>query len=62
LSESKSVSAPQSITIGDIVERAIEMGAEKAKVIDTDSIVVEKWVKWKCVYGSDRIITCNVEK
>jgi len=51
LTESESASALKDSTIDDIVDRAIEMGAEKAKVIDTDSIVVEKWVKWKCVYG-----------
>ena len=38
-------------SIDDIVARAIEMGAKKAKVIDTNSIVVDKWVKWKCLYG-----------
>jgi hypothetical protein len=51
LTEGESVSASKLSTLADIVDRAIEMGAEKAKVIDTDSIVVEKWVKWKCVYG-----------
>jgi hypothetical protein len=33
------------------VQRAVELGAAKAKIIDTDSIIVQKWVKWKCVYG-----------
>ena len=51
LEKSKVVPASKFSTLGDIVDRAIEMGAEKAKVIDTDSIVVEKWVKWKCIYG-----------
>jgi hypothetical protein len=49
--ENKNGSALQTVTMGNIVERALEMGAKKARVIDTDSIVVEKWVKWKCVYG-----------
>ena len=51
LTGSECTSALKDATLGDIVDRAIEMGAEKAKVIDTDSIVVEKWVKWKCIYG-----------
>ena len=34
-----------------LLQRAITLGAEKTKLIDTDSIVVEKWVKWKCIYG-----------
>ena len=51
LAVSKSAPISQSLTLGNIVERAIQLGAEKAKVIDTDSVVVEKWVKWKCVYG-----------
>jgi Predicted metal-binding protein (DUF2284) len=40
-----------SSTIQDLVKRGLELGAEKAKIIDSDSIVVEKWVKWKCIYG-----------
>jgi hypothetical protein len=51
LNESETVSASKLSTLGDIVDRAIAMGANKAKVIDTDSIVIEKWVNWKCVYG-----------
>ena len=51
LDGSSSATASRLSTPGDIVARALEMGAEKAKVIDTDSIVVEKWVKWKCAYG-----------
>lgn len=34
-----------------LTEKALELGAEKAKIIDTDSIVVEEWVRWKCQYG-----------
>jgi len=37
--------------IDTLLQRAITLGAEKIKLIDTDSIVVEKWVKWKCIYG-----------
>ena len=33
--------------IDDLLKRAFELGAEKAKIIDTDTIVVEKWVRWK---------------
>jgi predicted metal-binding protein len=39
------------MTLDEIAARALKMGAEKARVIDADSIVVEKWVKWKCMYG-----------
>ena len=39
------------MTLDEIAARALEMGAETARVIDADSIVVEKWVKWKCMYG-----------
>lgn len=40
-----------STTLDGLVARALELGAKNAKIIDTDSIVVQKWVKWKCVYG-----------
>lgn len=51
LGQNGNVTAPQTATIGDMVTRALDMGAKEAKVIHTDSIVVEKWVKWKCIYG-----------
>lgn len=51
LPESRRLSALETATIDDLATRALEMGAKEAKVIDTDSIVVEKWVKWKCIYG-----------
>jgi len=51
LPENKNIWAAQTVTMDDMVARALEMGAKKARVIHTDSIVVEKWVKWKCVYG-----------
>jgi hypothetical protein len=34
-----------------LLKKALELGVEKAKVIDTGSIVVEEWVRWKCRYG-----------
>jgi|GEM_PF-451332 len=34
-----------------LVQRALELGADKAKIIDTGSVVVEEWVRWKCLYG-----------
>ncbi len=34
-----------------LLQRALELGAEKAKIIDTDTIVVAEWVRWKCQYG-----------
>jgi len=35
----------------DLAKRAVELGAEKARIIDTDTVVVEEWVRWKCMYG-----------
>ena len=34
-----------------LLKKALELGAEKAKLIDTNTVVVEEWVKWKCRYG-----------
>jgi hypothetical protein len=34
-----------------LLERALELGAEKAKIIDTETVVVADWVRWKCQYG-----------
>lgn len=37
--------------IEPLLKRSLELGAEKAKIIDTGSVVVEEWVRWKCLYG-----------
>ena len=37
--------------IESLLKRSLELGAEKAKIIDTNSVVVEEWVRWKCLYG-----------
>jgi Predicted metal-binding protein (DUF2284) len=29
----------------------LELGAEEAKIIDTETVVVSEWVRWKCLYG-----------
>lgn len=34
-----------------LLKRALELGADKAKIIDPATIVVEEWVRWKCQYG-----------
>lgn len=34
-----------------LINRAIELGAEKAKLIDTATIAVGEWIRWKCRYG-----------
>lgn len=34
-----------------VLAKALELGAEKVKIIDTRTVVVEKWVRWKCLYG-----------
>jgi hypothetical protein len=37
--------------IESLLKRSLELGAEKSKIIDTGSVVVEEWVRWKCLYG-----------
>jgi Family of unknown function (DUF5714)/Predicted metal-binding protein (DUF2284) len=37
--------------LGHLVQRALDLGADKAKIIDTGTVVVEEWVRWKCLYG-----------
>jgi predicted metal-binding protein len=34
-----------------LLQRALELGAEKAKIIDPETVVVAEWVRWKCQYG-----------
>ena len=34
-----------------LLSKALELGAEKAKIIDTGSVVIEERVIWKCQYG-----------
>jgi predicted metal-binding protein len=38
-------------TMDYLLKRASELGAEKAKIIDTETVVVAEWVRWKCQYG-----------
>jgi hypothetical protein len=38
-------------SIAAVLEKAFALGVEKAKVIDTSTVTVEKWVRWKCLYG-----------
>jgi predicted metal-binding protein len=33
------------------IEMAVELEANDAKIIKTDSIVTAAWVSWKCRYG-----------
>ena len=35
----------------NLLQLALELGAEKAKIIDTETVVVAEWVRWKCLYG-----------
>ena len=37
--------------IDSLLKRSLELGAKKVKIIDTNSVVVEEWVRWKCLYG-----------
>jgi predicted metal-binding protein len=34
-----------------LLKRALELEAEKAKIIDVETVVVAEWVRWKCQYG-----------
>ena len=34
-----------------LLKRALELGADNAKIIATDTVVVDEWVRWKCLYG-----------
>ena len=34
-----------------LLKRAVELGADNAKIIATDTVVVDEWVRWKCLYG-----------
>jgi len=47
---SKEVRSKEAI-LEDVLKKAYELGAEKAKIIGTETIVVEEWVRWKCLYG-----------
>jgi len=38
-------------TLEAVVEKAYKLGCEKVKIIDTSTVIVEKWVRWKCLYG-----------
>ncbi len=38
-------------SIEAVVEKAYALGCEKAKIIDTSTIIMGKWVRWKCLYG-----------
>jgi hypothetical protein len=38
-------------SIEAVLEKAFGLGVEKAKIIDTSTVTVEKWVRWKCLYG-----------
>lgn len=37
--------------VGGLLKRAVELGAEQAKIIDTKTVIVAEWVWWKCQYG-----------
>ena len=34
-----------------LLRKALELGAEKAKIIDVRTVCVGEWVRWKCQYG-----------
>jgi len=35
------------------VKKAVELGADDARIIKTDTIITGPWVRWKCRYGCD---------
>jgi hypothetical protein len=37
--------------VESVLEKAYAMGCEKAKIIDTSTVIIEKWTRWKCLYG-----------
>ena len=37
-------------SIEAVVEKANELGCERAKIIDTSTVITEKWPRWKCLY------------
>ena len=39
------------LSIEAVIGKAFELGCEKAKIIDTSTVIIEKWVRWKCLYG-----------
>ena len=43
--------APREDKMEHLLQRALELGAEKAKIIDPETVVVAEWVRWKCMYG-----------
>ena len=38
-------------SIEAVVDKAYALGCEKAKIIDTSTVIIEKRVRWKCLYG-----------
>ncbi len=34
-----------------LINKAIELGVEEAKIIDSNTVSVAEWVRWKCQYG-----------
>jgi predicted metal-binding protein len=49
------------ITLNKYVKKALQYGAEEAKIIDTKNIVTGNWVRLKCQYGCDgfgKRLTC----
>lgn len=38
-------------SIDAVLDKAYAIGCEKAKIIDTSTVIIEKWTRWKCLYG-----------
>lgn len=38
-------------SIEAVLDKAYALGCEKAKIIDASTVIVEEWVRWKCLYG-----------
>ncbi|WP_068965142.1 DUF2284 domain-containing protein [Desulfosporosinus sp. BG] len=34
-----------------LITKAVELGVDGAKIIDSSTVAVGEWVRWKCQYG-----------
>lgn len=38
-------------SVDAVLDKAYAIGCEKAKIINTSTVIIEKWTRWKCLYG-----------
>ena len=34
-----------------LITKAVELGVDEAKILDSSTVAVGEWVRWKCQYG-----------